>query len=282
MTVTATPGTRRCSARDQLVAVHHDSLAVDGEHAVAVAVEGEARVIAALAHALRQPLDVRGTAFRVDVAAVGLGRDHVDVGAERGEDRRGRLVGGAVGAVEQQPAARQVERGEPLPQRGQVVVERPLEAMDTARARGRGRLLEHALDLVLRRVAELEAVAAEELDPVVAVRVVRRREHDAEVDRLTADEQRRARRGQDAADQRHAPGGGDPGPHRGLEHLARLPCVADDEHARRLARGLGDAAGRGARQRERQLRGDQLARDTADAVGAEQLAAAGRRGRHRH
>ena len=58
----------------------------------------------------------------------------------------------------------------------------------------------------------------------------------------------------------------------GLEHLARLARVADDEHARasasRLQRG-------GAAEAERELGGEQLARDAADAVGPEQLAGQG-------
>ena len=40
--------------RDQLVAVDDDAVAVDGQHAVAVAVEGEAGVVAALADGLGQ------------------------------------------------------------------------------------------------------------------------------------------------------------------------------------------------------------------------------------
>ena len=89
--------------RDQLVAVDDDAVAVDGEHAVAVAVEREAGVVAALAHGLGERVDVRGAAAVVDVAPVGLGGEHLDVGAEAPEQRGRDLVGGAVGAVEQQP-----------------------------------------------------------------------------------------------------------------------------------------------------------------------------------
>ena len=57
------------------------------------------------------------------------------------------------------------------------------------------------------------------------------------------------------------------------------------EHARVavVLAGGGDPRGGGAGERERQLGGDELARDAADAVGAEQLARAGggrRRPRH--
>ena len=95
--------------------------------------------------------------------------------------------------------------------------------------------------------------------------------HDAEVEPVAADQQRRARRRQHAAEQRLAAGGGDAGGDRGLEHLARLARVADDEHARG-ARRRRDARRGGAGERQREVGGEELARDAADAVGAEQAA----------
>ena len=85
-------------------------------------------------------------------------------------------------------------------------------------------------------------------------------------------QQRRAGRGQHAAEQDVATRGGDAGGQGGLEHLAGLARVADDEHARSL--GLGLQRG-GAAKAECQLRGQQLACDTADAVGPEELAGQG-------
>ncbi len=87
---------------------------------------------------------------------------------------------------------------------------------------------------------------------------------------MAADHERGAGRRQHAAEQRLAARGGDARRDRGLEHLARLARVADHEHARAAA--AGDPRRGGAGERERQLRGDDLARDSADAVGAEQLA----------
>ena len=83
--------------------------------------------------------------------------------------------------------AGEVEVGEALVQRAQVVLLRAVERADAAdrgrRAPGRAEaLLQAALDLELGRVGELEAVAAEELDAVVAVRVVRGAEHRGEVE----------------------------------------------------------------------------------------------------
>jgi hypothetical protein len=129
---------------------------------------------------------------------------------------------------------------------------------------------EHALDLVLGLVGELEAVAAEELDPVVLVGVVRRREHDAEVEPVAADQQRRAGRRQDAAEQRLAARRGDARGHGGLEHVAGLARVADDQRARRVRDLIRHAGRRRPREGHRELRGEELAGDAADAIGAEQ------------
>ncbi len=54
---------------------------------------------------------------------------------------------------------------------------------------------------------------------------------------------------------------------RGLEHLAGLAGVADDQNLG--ARGAGLARG-GAPERERELGAEKLAGDAADAIGAEQ------------
>jgi hypothetical protein len=225
---------------------------------------------------------VGGAAAVVDVAPVRLGGEHLDVRAEPPEQRRGDLVGGAVGAVDQQPRARQVERAEARLQRGLVAVERRVEAADAARPRGLGRRVEHPLDLELGGVGELEAVAAEELDPVVLERVVRRGQHDREREPVAAHQQRRAGGRQDPAEHRLAAGRGDAGRDGGLEHLTGLARVADHEHARRpvVTAGGGDARRGGARQRERELGRHLLAGDAADAVGAEQLAARRSRGAH--
>ena len=97
--------------RHQLVAVHHRAVAIHRQDAIAVAVEGEAHVMAA-GNALGQALHVGGPAFVVDVAAVGIRRDHLEVGAQAPEDLGCHAVGGAVGAVEQDAAAGQVQVAE--------------------------------------------------------------------------------------------------------------------------------------------------------------------------
>ena len=98
---------------------------------------------------------MRRAAVVVDVAPVGLVGDDADVGAEAAEDLRRGAERRAVGAVEQDPAAGQVEVGEALLQRAQVVLERAVERAHAARMLRDGvRLLERGLDLGLGRRRE--------------------------------------------------------------------------------------------------------------------------------
>ena len=68
-----------------------------------------------------QSVDVGRAAAVVDVAAVGLDRHRGHLGTEPPEDLRGDAVGRAVGAVEQDPLAGQVEALEAELQLAQVV-----------------------------------------------------------------------------------------------------------------------------------------------------------------
>ena len=85
ITVTATWSTSRSSAR--IATIWSPSTAspllVDREHAVAVAVERDPEVEAAVAHGLLEQREVGRAAADVDVRAVGLVADRVHLGAER-------------------------------------------------------------------------------------------------------------------------------------------------------------------------------------------------------
>ena len=162
---------------DQLVAVHDLAARVDREHAVAVAVEGETGVEAPVADALDQALDVRGPDARVDVPAVGVGRNRLHLGAEPAEDLRRDAVGRPVGAVQDDVEAAELQLGKARVQLAQVVLcgaPQLAHAPDARRRGGRGRpaALELALDRELGLVRELVAVGGEELDAVVGEGVV--------------------------------------------------------------------------------------------------------------
>ena len=254
---------------DQLVAVVDAAVAVDREHAVAVAVEGEADLGLGGGDPLGERLDVGGAAAGVDVAPVGLDPDRLDLGAEALEDRRRGPVGGAVGAVEDDPAAGEVEREGGL-ELAQVVVEAAVQLAHAAGARRRpARSSISASIRASSSSASFGPCAGEELDPVVAVGVVGGGDDRGEVEAEALDEDRRGRGRQHAAEQRVAAGRGDPGGQRRLQHRARLAGVADDQDLRAL--GL-ERGGRGAAQRGRQLGGEEGASLSSDPVGSEELA----------
>ena len=124
----------------------------------------------------------------------------------------------------------------------------------------RGGCVEQRLDLLLRRVRELPAVAVEELDAVVLRRVVRGGDDGAEIER----EQRDGRRRQDAGEHGMTARRRDARGERALELAARGTRVAADEH--------GPAAGperRGAAKALDELGREVLADDSPNAVGAE-------------
>ena len=257
--------------RHQLVAVDDLAAAVDRQHAVAVAVEREPERVSARDHRAGEHVEVRGAAAGVDVAAVGRVGDHRHARAETPEDLRRNLVGGAVGAVEQHVHAAEVELAEADVQLAQIVLGCAAQLADAPDRGGIGARLSRAVELALDRqlglVGELVAVAGEELDAVVAVGVVRGGDHDGQVEAVAVDQQRRRGRRQHAAEQRVAAGGAHAGGDRRLQHLSRLARVAHDQHLWALDPGV---AGGGASERERELRGQELAGDAANAVRPEQ------------
>jgi len=156
---------------DQIIAVADRPFTVHREHAIAVPVEGEAEIGARGRDVGDQVLDVGRAAAGIDVAPVGLGGDRLDTGTESLEDRRCGAVGRAIGTVEGDGQAAEVEREGPA-QLAQVVVQRALQLPNSTRALGRRRAVDQRLDLGLRGVVELRSPGREELDPVVAERVV--------------------------------------------------------------------------------------------------------------
>jgi phosphoglucosamine mutase len=196
---------------------HVDALAaqvVSGGHAVGFAFDGDGdRVLA---------VDRNGVIVDGD-ELIALAALHLRA--------RGR-VGRAVGAVQQHVGAGQVEVGEARVQLAQVVLLGPVQRADAPGPRRRLVLLQARLDRLLGRVGQLEAIGAEELDPVVAVGVVAGADDGGQVEAVAADQQRRGRRRQHTAEEDVAPGRRNACGKRGLEHLAALARVANQEHPR--------------------------------------------------
>ncbi len=165
----------------------------------------------------------------------------------------------AVGAVDRD--AQSVEaRPETLEHVLEVAVARDADVIDlTAAAR---RSVEQRLDLLFGCVAQLVAVAVEELDAVVLGRVVRCGDDDAEVEA----KQRDCGCRHDAGEHGRAAGGGDAACERLLELFARCARVTTDEDA-----AAARPEGRRLSELLEELDGDELADDAADAVRAEEV-----------
>ena len=218
--------------RDQLVAVDDLAVAVDRQHAVAVAVERERQLVAARAPALGAP---RRDAVEPQPSLMLRPSGSSAITSTSAPSRR--KISGAARKVA--PLAQSSRTRRPLRsssakrvvQRPQVVLERAVQRPHPPDPlRRRRRLLQRGLDLVLGVVVELEPVGGEQLDPVVLVGIVRGRDDGRQRQPVAAHQQRRRRRRQHARQQRVAAGGGDPGGDRRLEHLAGLARVADDQH----------------------------------------------------
>ena len=131
---------------------------------------------------------------------------------------------------------------------------------------------DQVLDVGLDLVGQLEAVGAEELDPVVLVGIVRGADHRAGVgphrDGELRDGRRRKRPAEEHVDAHAAQARGQ----RRLQHVPRNTSVFADHHPVAVAAPL-DGEGHGAPELEHQLARHRIdVGDAADAVGAEELA----------
>jgi hypothetical protein len=120
----------------------------------------------------------------------------------------------------------------------------PPRAPDIAVERERDLAVHRPLDRLLVGVRELEAVGAEQLDPVVVVRVVAGGDHHPEVGAHFPREQRYRRSRQwSGHDHVHADAG-EPGGERGLHHIARQASVLADDDAVLVGAAQEMASGR--------------------------------------
>src|SRR3990172_4777534 len=264
----AREGARR--EREDDVAVVQLAGRVGQDQPVAVAVEGEADVRAALDHRALEALGIRAAAVVVDVEAVRRVAEGDDLGPGVGEHARRDPVGRAVPAVQHDAQARQVRRlGEQEVLVAAHQSARVADEADAALGRSRqGVIAGHELlDARLDRVRELEAALVEELDAVVRGRLVRGADHGSGDEPLGACQVGEAGGGH-VPDEPHlhadrAEAGGE----GALQHPAGAARVAPDDDT--VALPAEDVA-RGAAQAEGELRREVAVRDPADPVSSEQ------------
>ena len=150
----------------------------------------------------------------IDIETVGLPTDHADVGTELAEDVGCDVIGRAMGAVQHDSQAVQLE----------AIVDRGLAELDVApggvidadrlaepiRRHGFQRLVELVLDFGLDLVGEFQPFRREELDAVILVGIVRRRDHDPGIGPERARQIGDARRGHRPQQRDISPGGREP------------------------------------------------------------------------
>ena len=207
---------------------------VDGQHSVAVAVEGQAQVVVAGAYGFAQAVHVRGAAAGVDVHAVRRGAQDVHLRAAGAQAARPGDVSGAVGAVHRQSNAAQI-KAQPPDQIVDVALYRHLQHFHCAEgavAHAGHLSVQEPLDLGLFGVGELEALVAEELDAVVGVRIVRGADHDAGVGAPLQHQSRQARGGDHTGKLHAAAAAGDARHQRSLQHGPGEPRVAAQDEQR--------------------------------------------------
>jgi len=93
---------------DQLVAVENPPVAVGHHQAVAIAVKGNAEIGLVLFDCGGQGRGVSSAALGIDVEAIGLGADGDDFRAQFMQHVRRNMIGGAVGAIDDDAQAAQV------------------------------------------------------------------------------------------------------------------------------------------------------------------------------
>ena len=221
------------------VAVDHVAVLVDRDAAVGVAVVGESHVEAVAHDEALEVLDMRRAGVDVDVESVGHVVGHIDIGAQRIEDWLRDAGGGAVGAVEAHLDALQREVGARDEVRDVAVA--ALHVVDRAadgiagRERDLDLSVDEVLDLLEHVLVHLVALAVDELDAVVVVGIVARRDHDAAVEGAVDDLVAHAGRGDHVQHVGVRPAGDQTGYQCGLEHVARAARVLAQHDAGLLA-----------------------------------------------
>ncbi len=236
--------------RHDLVAVDDGTGFVDDQDPVRVAVERDAYIGLELANLFTQAFGMGRAAACIDVDAVGLVVNGVDFGTKFPERGRRDLVGGAVGAVDDDTHAGQRDRTrQGALGKFDVTIVYAVDALGPAKAVGVGQFggqvaVQHALDAHFDLVGELVAVRSEKLDAVVLKGVVGGRDHHAEVGAQRPRQHGHGRR-RYGAEQEDVHAGGAKTGHEGVfDHVAGQAGILADHHAVAMVATLEGQAGR--------------------------------------
>ena len=169
-------GPTRGHQRHELIAVADAAILINQDHPVSVAVKADAHVGAIGHHSLSRRLRLGGTAAVVDVEPVRVHAHGDHIRAQFPQRHRRHMVGRAMGAVDHhlEPIKTHLprERGfDPFDIAKAAVVD-PLGPANLIRRRWLDPLGDQRFDFLLDLIGEFEPIRAEELDAIVAGRVV--------------------------------------------------------------------------------------------------------------
>ena len=209
----------------------------------------------------------------VDVEAIRFDANGEDLRAEFPEGFGRCAIAGTIGAINDnaQPLQRQVAWQRAL---GKFDVARPhvIDATRPAQQARRRQLrpeigIEKLFDFSLDLVGEFEAVGAKQLDAIVGVRIVRGRDHHADIRAHGARQHGHRRRRHRAEQQNIHAHRGEAADHGIFNHVARQARVLADDHAMAMVAALEGEPGR-LPHLHGEFRRDQAIGLTANAVGA--------------
>ena len=256
------------------VAVDVVAMGIHEQHAVRIAVMGDAHMGAGLAHQLAQGLQVGGTALHVDVGAAIILVDHHDLGTQTTQRLGARNGCGTMGHIQCDTPGREIDAlaAHAVDRMLDINLYRIVDGHDGSHRVTAGKLVggdaaiaHEGLDAMLQVDGELVALPVEEFDPVVLRGVMRRADDDAAVGNELAGQQCHGGRGDDAQLQHIAACGHDACVQSGFQHVAGKARVLAHHD------GLAQEANGSLTQLERDIAGQFLIRHTTGTIGTEQL-----------
>ena len=253
---------------------------VDGQAAIGIPVVRDPDIGAVLENSLREIRQMRRTDAGVDVESVWICADDGHSCPGIREHLRRDAGGRTVRAVEHHMNA--VEPGGQGRQQMQHVavfcISESTDAPNLDTGRGKRSFAQRSLHPIFDNVWQLRAANGEEFDAVVGCRVVRCRNHDAEIGADIGDQERRCRCRDHSGIEHVYAGARKPGRYGSRNELAGDPRIAGD-HRHRTATGCPPAVGESPlaeddRGRLSQLEGELnrhvSIRETPNSVGTEQ------------
>jgi len=171
--------------QENTVAVDDGAVRSDEKGAIGVAIEGDTKSSIFRGNALLQFFKMQRAATGVDVAAIGFDADTHDVAAKGGKQLGTKLIGGAIGTIENDAEA--FERGpvdDATTEEIEILVMKRIICFEVRQWRGNcvGAMFEDAsFDFFLHGIRKLHAFVGEEFDAIVLIRIVRGGNDDTDV-----------------------------------------------------------------------------------------------------